>query len=428
MKNKIKILIFALVFGLGLAGCDLDVSNPNSPTNEDLKTFDGIRMTAIGMQARLSQAIGDFNTCSGLVSGELDPYIGYVDYIPLRKVPDAAKRVRLDKTNAYCVTLWRVQYQVMKSASDILNNVNSIGMDDTVKKNIIALAEVGKAITIYNLITHFEKIVVDNNPEHPVFVDRTGAIAEALRLLDDADAKIAMGISLTVSKTIIGSGLDLSNTIKAYKAKFYLMKGDYANAAAAAASVTAESQYSYSATNTNPLYENFTRSTFTAALNLWARGAEAGDKRVAATVDPTVSKGGVGGDTCNFVVKYNTATVPYKLYTLNEMALIKAEAYVRGGGGDAVAEINKVRVAAGLQNYAGTTAGLLKEIFVQRYYELFGTAQHWEDLRRFKNDNIDIVNDQRTNQLAHEWYVYPYTETDTNPNCPPQPTGINLGF
>lgn len=428
MKNKIKILLFALVFGFGLVGCDLDVSNPNSPTNEDIKTYDGIRMTAIGMQARLSQAIGDFNTVSGIVSGELDPFIAYVDYIPLRKAKDATRRVKLEKTNAYCVTVWRVQYQVMKSAQDILNNIDAISMDDTVKKNITALAECGKAMTIYNLITHFEKIAVDINAEHPAFVDRAGAIAEALRLLDDADNKTSMGISSTVTKNVLGAGFDLRNTIKAYKAKFYLIKGDYANAATAASAVTAESQYTYSATGSNPLYENFTRSTFTKALKYWVTGAEAGDKRIAATVNAAAMGSGFAGDSSCAVIKYSTATSPYKIYTLNEMALIKAEAYVRGGGGDAAAEVNKVRTAAGLPAYAGTSAGLLKEIFVQRFYELFATSQHLEDLRRFKADGIDIVNDQRANQLAHEYLVYPYTEIDTNPNCPAQPTGINLGF
>ena len=431
MKNKIKILLIALIFGFGLVGCDLDVSNPNSPTNEDLKTYDGIRMTAIGMQARLSQSIGDLNSVSGFVSGEMNPIIGYVDYMPLRKFPDVVKRVRLDKTNAYCVTIWRVQYQIMKSAQDILNNIDAIGMDDTVKKNITAFAELGKSMAIYSLITHFEKIAVDINSEHPAFVDRAGAVAEALRLLEDADSKTSMGVSQTVTKNVLGSGFDLRNTIRAYKAKFYLMKGDYTNAAASASAVTAESQYTYSATGTNPLYENFTKSKFSAALKYWVTGAEAGDKRLTATVDTatgTSMRAGVGLDTACNIVKYSVATTPYKIYTLNEMTLIKAEAIARGASGDAVAEVNKVRTAAGLKAYAGTTAGLLKEIFIQRFYELFGTAQHWEDLRRFKGDNIDVVNTQRANQLAHEYLVYPYTEADSNPNCPPQPAGLNYGF
>ncbi len=76
----------------------------------------------------------------------------------------------------------------------------------------------------------------------------------------------------------------------------------------------------------------------------------------------------------------------------------------------------------------GAGSNVLREVFVQRYYELYLTAQHWEDLRRFKNDNINIVTEQRNTQLAHEWLVYPYTEADTNPNAPAQPLNINYGL
>jgi hypothetical protein len=109
------------------------------------------------------------------------------------------------------------------------------------------------------------------------------------------------------------------------------------------------------------------------------------------------------------------------------MSLIKAEAYARNGNsGSALTEVNKVRLAAGLQGYSGSN--ILKEIFIQRFYECYLMAQHFEDLRRFKSDNIDVVNYQRSAQLAHEWLIYPYTEIDVNPNCPPQPLNINLGM
>jgi starch-binding outer membrane protein, SusD/RagB family len=438
MKNKIKILLGVFIVVLGIAGCELDVSNPNSPTNEDIKTYDGIRMTAIGMEARLSQAIGDLNTVSGAVSGETCPVIGYVDYESLRKFPNNGSRLKLDDANGYCVTVWADQYKVMKSASDILGNIGAIQMNDTLKKNITAFAELGKSMAMYNLITHFEKIPIKIDVDHPTFADRAAVITEALNLLTDAQSNISNGIVTTFTSSIISSGWDLANSIKAYKARFYLMKGEYANAAAAAASVTAESQFSYTATTSNPLYENFVRSLFSEPLASWVRGPVGftgfdnsriaqGDKRVTALVDTsTFTTGKIGNDSVYYVSGINlTATTPYKFYTLNEMSLIVAESYARGGG-DAATYVNKVRAAAGLSAYSGSN--ILREIFVQRYYELFGMAQHWEDLRRFKNDNIDIVNYQRATQLAHEWLVYPYTEDGTNPNCPAQPTDINYGL
>ncbi|MGE5680640.1 MAG: RagB/SusD family nutrient uptake outer membrane protein [Bacillota bacterium] len=429
MKNKIKILLIIFTLGFLASGCDLNVSNPNSPTNEDLKTYDGMRMTAIGMQARLSQSIGDFNTVSGAVSGETSPIIAYIGYQSLRRYPDASKRSLLEKSNEYMVTVWSVQFQIVKSANDILNNIEAIGMDAQMKKNIKALAEVGKVMAFYNLITHWEKIPIDINKDHPSYVDRPAVIAECLNLLNDAEANISGGLAKDFTGKIIGANWDLANTIQAYKARFMLMKGDYANAIDAASKVSVESQYVYAeGTGTNPLWVNYTTSKFSAALSRWVEGAETGDKRIAATVDLTTKRSDYfGKDTAYIIIKYNAATKPYKIYTLNEMTLIKAEALARSGNNSsALTEVNKIRTAAGLKDYTGTN--VLREVFVQRFYECYLMAQHFEDLRRFKSDNIDIVKYQRDTQLAHEWLIYPYTEIDINPNCPAQPLNINLGM
>jgi hypothetical protein len=302
-------------------------------------------------------------------------------------------------------------------------------MDESTRRGIISLAKIGKVVTFYNLITQWEKIPINTNVKSPVFADRAAVITECLSLLDDVDAKIAAGaFSAEFTGNILGTGLDLANTSLAFRAKLLLMKGDYAKAAAAASAVSAESQYVYAEINGyNPLYENFTLMKFTEGLASWALTAEAGDTRVAANVDMTTLKAGYfGSDTAVNIIKYNKPTTPFKLFTLNEMSLIKAESYARGGGGDALAEVNKVRNAAGLGNYAGSN--ILREIFLQRYFELFCTGQHWEDLRRFKNDNIDVVNFQRNMQLCHEWYTYPDYETQKNPNSPAQPVNINYGM
>lgn len=433
MKKTNKYLLMfcmtaALFTALLTAGCSLDVSNPNSPTEEDLNTYDGVKLLSIGLQSRLSQSIGDYITVSGAVSGESSPIIGYLDYQSLRRYPDNSRRTMLDKTNSYVRLVWAGQYRIMKTADDILQNVNNIAMDDATKRGIVALAEVGKSIAMYTLITHWEKIPVTTTVDYPEFADRNAVIAEALRLLNDAQSKLAAGpLSTEFTTKILGTGLDLANTVQAMKARFYLMKGDYTNAAAVATAVTAESEYVYAlSVGYNPLYEHFFQMKFTGALESWVKEAEAGDLRIPATIDPTTRRGYFGSDTAYIINKYNAQNKSFKIYTLNEMALIKAEAYVRGGGGDAAAEINRVRASAGLPPYSGNE--LLKEIFRQRYYELYMTGQHWEDLRRFRNDNIDVVNQQRATQLSHEWLTYPDTEIDKNFNTPSQPVNINYGM
>ena len=141
-------------------------------------------------------------------------------------------------------------------------------MGEDTRRGIVALTEIGKVITFYNLITHWEKIPINTNVSSPEFVDRTAVIKECLSLLDDADVKITAGaFSSEFTGNILGTGLDLANISKAFRAKFFLMKGDYTNAALAASAVTAESQYVYAETNGyNPLYETFTLMQFCEGL------------------------------------------------------------------------------------------------------------------------------------------------------------------
>lgn len=414
-----------------LYGCDLDVSNPNSPTDEDLSTYDGIKLSCVGMQARLSQSIGDLVTVSGAVSGETCPIIMYLDYQPLRRFADKTRRTSLDKSNSYVRLVWTNEYKIIKTANDILKASNSVSMADETKRGVVALAETGKAIAFYTLLTHWEKIAINTDVEYPSFVDRTTAIDEALKLLNDAEKNVTAGaLSAEFSKNVLQSDFKLLSTIRAFKAKFYLMKGDYASAITSASNVTEESQYTFTVGISNPLYTHFTSSNFSASLVNWFDNSEKGDKRVKAMVDTATSKRGTGGgDKTYAIIMYNAKDKPFKIYTLNEMTLIKAEAMARSNG-DAVSEINKVRVAAGLASYSGQTdkASLLAEIAKQRYYELYVTAQFWEDLRRFKNDGITFINNMRDTQLAHEWLTYPDYEIDKNPNCPAQQTQINYGL
>jgi len=272
----------------------------------------------------------------------------------------------------------------------------------------------------------WEKIPVNTNNDHPEFVDRETALNECISLLNDADAQLAAGPIPDAFKTqVLGNGFDLLNLIKAYKARIYLMKGDYANAVAAAQAVTAEASYTYSASGVNPLWDHFLRGFYTKAMAYWADDAEAGDLRVSQTVDTNAGETRYGDDSVYTIIKYGSNVSPFKIFTLNEMLLIQAESFARGGGGDPAAAINQIRAGAGLPPFDGSTS-VLEEIFRQRFYELYLTGQHWENFRRFRNDGIAYINNLREAQLAHWWLYYPDWEIDNNPNTPAQPADVNL--
>lgn len=68
------------------------------------------------------------------------------------------------------------------------------------------------------------------------------------------------------------------------------------------------------------------------------------------------------------------------------MILIYAEVKAQTGiSSDAIIAINKIRTAAGLPVYSGTTDknSLITEILKQRRYSLYGEGHRWIDLRRY---------------------------------------------
>lgn len=420
IKN-ILIGFFILILTCAFVGCDLDISNPNSPAEDNLNSYAALKLLATGMQGRIASSVGLFTVTTGLVSGEIGCYIAYMNYQSLRKFPDPISMQPLDPENTIVNAHWNEQFQIVKTANDLLKNVKSVSIAEGTESGIIALAHLGKAIAFWRLLMSFEQIPVETaDTQTPVFVERSAAIDEALTLLAEAKATIAATpVSAEFTDDFLTTGMDLSNSISAMQARFALMKGDYTTAVQAANSVTNESYCVYNeASGINPLYDTFTKLQLHGAVSYWRDDAEAGDARVDAFfgTEKTVQ---YGQDTVYQNIIYMNPDDPYKLYTINEMHLIKAEAYARGGGGDAVAEINIIRNAAGLPNYSGTE--ILKQIYIQRSYELYITGNHYEDLRRFKDDGIDVVERHRNEQLAHEYVIYPNGELDSNPNTPDWP-------
>jgi len=420
IKN-ILIGFFILILTWAFVGCDLDISNPNSPAEDNLTSYTALKLLAIGLQGRVASSVGLFTVTTGLVSGEIGCYIAYLNYQSLRKFPDPVSIQPLETDNSVVNAHWAQQFQIVKTANDMMKNVKSVSIAEGTESGIIALAKLGKAIAYWRLLMSFEQIPVETaDTEDPAFVERSAAIDEGLTLLADAKAKIAATpISAEFKEDFLTTGLDLENTISAMQARFALMKGDYSTAVQAANAVTNESHCVYNeASGINPLYETFIKLELHGAVSYWRDEAEPGDLRVEANFGTEKSEQ-YGQDSVYQNIMYMNPDDIYKLYTINEMHLIKAEAYARGASGDAIAEINIIRTAAGLPNYSGTD--VLKEIYIQRSYELYITGNHYEDLRRFQNDGIDIVDKHRSEQLAHEYVIYPNGEVDSNPNTPSWP-------
>src|SRR5690606_35695961 len=122
-----------------------------------------------------------------------------------------------------------------------------------------ALAKFYKGMAIGNLAMLYEQLPVETglNNLNAEFLTRAAALQEALRLLNEArDELIATPASEEFENDVLADGFDLENTIDAMIARFALVAGDLAQAAAAAQRVSpaVTSEYRFSTSDGNPIF------------------------------------------------------------------------------------------------------------------------------------------------------------------------------
>jgi starch-binding outer membrane protein, SusD/RagB family len=406
---------------LTLAGCGLDVSNPNAATEEDvLATAAGLRALAIGMQGRLGNALEEGIYIPALVSGELgNTNATQSTTREFQRFPTPSANSQIEETNVDVLDLWVKHYAVVKSANDILDNHPRVTLAPGTRAGMLALAKLHKAIALATLIEAFEQIpIADLGGSTPAFADRATVLAEALTLLATAKSD-ATGTPLSAEFTgsILDPGLDLLNAIRAMQARYALAAGQYEDALTFADEVppTATSVVTYTTLDRNPFRDLFHGARFFGALASFRANAESGDTRVDAFTTSSVDTG-FGGATLNEMNVYRSDDDPIPLFTQGELTLIRAEAHARAGRlPEAIAQINVVRTSAGLPMKTAadlpTQQAVLGETFTQRTYSLFVRGLHWADLRRF-----GLIAQAKVAYLP-----YPLAERATNPNTPPNP-------
>ncbi len=114
--------------------------------------------------------------------------------------------------------------------------------------------------------------------------------------------------------------------------------------------------------------------------------AEAGDLRLAKAQirTDTAFNDGLKSNYDFWAYPTNTTSIP--VMRVEELNLLRAEAYIQLENFDlAVSAIDDIRFANGLGGYSGATdkASLMNELIKQRRYSLFGEGHRWIDMRRF---------------------------------------------
>jgi hypothetical protein len=418
-----------LASSLGLVACDLDTTNPNSPTQETVVAdAEGLMALGVGLQLRFGTSTGNFIYSAGLLTTELGAIATAFSTISDAEggtVPPGA---------AITGDVWNSSYRTIKTANDIIFNADDVVMPRGTRSGLLGLAYLFKAAALGELLQSFEEMPIEtyNNPT-PAFVDRATALAYVLALLDAA--QIAYGDtvpSAQFTSQVLATGLDIPNTIIAYRARYRRLGGNWAGALAAADSVsrTVFSRLPFSSQAPNPLFNVSTGSSGVLPRDAY-RADPLEAQRTAFFVKDTAITGRIGTPLDAWVV-FAANTSPIPLYYPDEVLLIKAEALVKLGRlAEAQAVVDSVRTDCPGAGRVTTDPGpclaplaavltapqLIAEIYRNRRYELFATGLRWEDLRRLG----DVGS---TSTAKRCWLPYPVGERNANPaNVPADPEG-----
>ena len=411
---------------LALAGCSLDLENPNEPREEDVITsVDGLVAAAIGIQAQYAENINIWVRASALPTDEWGtrPLALATDESLVAGGPDPAF---LSVFEPFAAT-----YRTVRTANILIENTPRLPVDSILAAALISHAQLFKAMSLGQLVNLYERMPADTGaaalplPREQVRDTVIDLLEEALAgIAPYTDAQLAVYRS-RVQPTAADQQFDLRSTINAMLARWYLFDGRYTQAIDAAGRVdrTKLARLSYPNPGQNPIWAYASTNQYVGARKEFFTES-GGDPR--ALVWARRTGGSVGRPDSVFPFnRYGARNDPYPLYLPDEMRLIQAEAHTRlGQFAEARDLINAVRRGPA-QNaddpVAGYTADLpvtaldteeelLAQIAFERRYELFAQGLRLEDMRR-----LDAYIDK---EPSLDFLPYPQAECDRNPANP----------
>jgi len=426
------------VAAIGLGACNLDLQNPNSPTQGEVTTsVDGVIALATGLQNRYSQSYGNFAYMAGLVTDEFAAVSA-----ALVSISDAEQGAVAPGT-AIADNVFNSVYRTVRTADDLLAGSDALSaqFEAGTRSGIRALAFALKADALGEALMSYQQIPIDTyGNTAPTYVARSVALQRVRDLLDSAQNTIATTAPSTFFTTkILTPGVNLSNMIELFRARYARIANDWAAALAAANQVSRTGTTALSALQfVSPTVNFFSNVTGgangIAPRRQWRTSMTGGDQRFTYFVIPSTATGRVGSllDAWN---RYATATAPIPVYFPDEALLIKAEALANMTPlSQAVAALDSVRTdctggrgvddpKACLAAYSGafTQTAVLDDIYLQRKYELFGTGLRWEDSRRRTAIRGPVSTPAVPVDGQRCWIPYAIGDRNANPNVPADP-------
>ena len=438
------------VAAISLTACDLDLENPNAPTESQVTTSpEGVIALATGLQGRFAISYGNFAYMAGLVTDEFS-----AGSSALISISDAEQGAVASGT-AIADLVFNSVYRTVRSADDVLAGSQALAsqFEPGTRSGLRALAFALKAEALGEALQSYQKIPINTyGVTAPVYVERSVALAHIRALLDSADATLTETAPSTFFNTnILTPGVNLPATVALFKARYARMANDHANALAAADRVprtgaAAMSMLTFPA-GVNPYAAATSGTQYIAPRDAWRLSMTGGDQRFVWFVTPAALTGRLATPLDNWN-RYASTTAPLPVYFPDEALLIKAEALTNLGQlAAAQAVLDSVRTdctggrglddpKACLAALVGTLTApqLIAEIYTQRRYELYGTGLRWEDSRRRSLIRGPVAAPAIPLDGQRCWLPYSVGDRNANPNAtfavlpdPTEPTTFPTG-
>ncbi len=427
MRKSIKLKSFLLLAIISMLSCKKNFENPNAATSDAvLNNAKALMGVAVGIQKTYSQSVHyGLVDATGLTTNET--FLVNVGNASELQLTSGGGTV--DNTNALLQSIWTTSSKCIYDANNVIQNASKIS-DKGYASGLIAYVSIIKALSIGAQSMYWENVPNVIGTPTTTFIPRFQGFTNAISALDDALATLAANPVSAGFIADLPAGIDLSNTIYALKARYYLFVGNYSASLSAANSVdlTKVSTFNFDAAVSNPIFQSVTSTNniyqpidSTLGLPIGIRPL-LNDSRVpfytTISASPRFRLNGF----------WNTALRKIPIYLSDEISLTKAECLLRQPSPDVTAaqtiidavlnqlpSIDVNGVGANISTgYVGASdvASLLTEVYRNRCIEMYLSGLKLEDMRRFGRP---------LTERKRNFFPYPINERNNNPNIPNDP-------
>src|SRR4051812_39872596 len=168
MKHRAVAVAALSVVTLG--ACNLDIQNPNQPTQEQVTTSaDGVIALATGLQGRFAQSYGNYAYMAGLVTDETASTAA-----ALISISDA-EQGQVAPGTGIAENVFTSEYRTVRTADDLLTGAAALSSDIEAgtASGLKALAYALKAEALGETLQEYQKLPINTlNVTQPVYVGR----------------------------------------------------------------------------------------------------------------------------------------------------------------------------------------------------------------------------------------------------------------